>query len=621
MRERHCSLAIAGGVNVIVTPEKSVAASKAGLLSANGRCCPFSAAADGYVRSEGCGVVVLKSLVEAQDAGDLIQAVVLGSATLRGSGDTDKSIGIAQLMRDALRDAMIHGSQVGMLEAHGSGVHADDLAEMKAIADVVAQGTARAQANAPSVVVGSVKGNIGHLEGAAGIAGLLKIVLSLKHRRFPGSVNVGTLDPRCKVDHVVVPTASAAWRTDDVRTAGVTSLGSSGTNAHVLLQEYVTPPPEKLARPVHVLALSAPTDDAVRGVASKCLDYLKENPTISVLDYVHDANLCGGFHHLNRRAAAVIATTDDARRMLECLLHRDEDPAVRLFQSDSAEVAKIGFGFSDAAVSAEMGAALYETQPIFRETIDACDKLLADHHKGRYLAFMRAAPTIVSVIQSKALPAQGEGLYAALQFALQLGLAKLWMGWGVKPEVVSGTGVGQFVAAVVSGALNARQGFELATGVKTAAATTFSNCTKCPLLARVRGSVSTLHNEGEVAGLEWGESGAESSNVLSSGLADVCLEMNCGKTRAGNPSVIACAPDWASISAATAAIYVKGVDVDWALVDRHVGATRLAEHVPSYAPMRKRCWYGESYEYAHELEQRATAAASDSEFEFGALPN
>jgi acyl transferase domain-containing protein len=237
LRSRECDLALAGGVNLMLSPGMFVMTSALRAISADGRCKTFDEAADGYGRGEGCGVVVLKRLSDALRDRDRIQALILGSAVNHDgpSGGLTVPSGVAQqaVIRAALERAGVQPSEVGYVEAHGTGTSLGDPIELRALSKVLEPGRSHAR----PMVVGSVKTNFGHLEAAAGIAGLIKTVVSLQHREIPAHLHLTNPNPHISWDqtHVVIPKKRMPWHSEGRRIAGVSSFSLSGTNAHVIL--------------------------------------------------------------------------------------------------------------------------------------------------------------------------------------------------------------------------------------------------------------------------------------------------------------------------------------------------------------------------------------------------
>ena len=254
LRAGRCQLALAGGVNMILSPELTATFTQAGMLAPDGRCKTFDAAADGYVRGEGCGVVILKRLQDALRDEDNVLAVIRGTATNQGgrSNGLTAPNGLAQqaVIRQALADARVGPYQIGYVEAHGTGTPLGDPIEFSALKTVLLETPASVTPVDPCFI-GSVKTNIGHLEAAAGIAGLIKVVLALQREAIPPHLHLETLNPKIDLggSSLSIPGELKPWpHGSRQRFAGVSSFGFGGTNVHVILEEAPAPAP---TRPVH----------------------------------------------------------------------------------------------------------------------------------------------------------------------------------------------------------------------------------------------------------------------------------------------------------------------------------------------------------------------------------
>src|SRR5215813_1325237 len=289
LRLRECDLALAGGVQLHLAPEASICFSKARMLSADGRCKTFDAAADGYVRGEGCGVIVIKRLSDAIADGDNVLALIRGTGVNQDgpSGGLTVPSGPSQeaVIRQALANGGVEPSQISYIEAHGTGTALGDPIEVGALGTVF--GRERPQ-YAP-LVIGSVKTNFGHLEAAAGIAGLIKTVLALQHGEIPSHLHFKQPNAHIPWDKlpVVVPTQRMSWPSGErPRLAGVSSFSFSGTNAHVVLEEAPIPEPVHLdvERPLHLLTLSAKTDAALSQLAGQYAHHLAASSSLPLGD-------------------------------------------------------------------------------------------------------------------------------------------------------------------------------------------------------------------------------------------------------------------------------------------------------------------------------------------------
>ncbi|MBV8903030.1 MAG: hypothetical protein JOZ22_05280, partial [Acidobacteriia bacterium] len=328
LRARECDAALAGGVHLILSPEVGVALSMTRALSPDGRCKGFSADANGFGRGEGCGVVVLKRLSDSLADGDDIQAVIRGSAVNHdgaSSGFTVPSV-IAQeeVIRQALHNARISPLEIDYIEAHGTGTELGDPMEVHAIVSTLCAG----RSPASPLVLGSVKSNIGHLEAAAGVAGLIKVVLALRHSEIPAHLHFQRPSPHIPWNElpVVVPRAGHPWRSGHkVRAAGISSFGMSGTNAHVIVAE--TPTRVEAARPAderpHILAVSAKTEVALRELLTAYQTVFQREPSAELRGLAFSANT--GRTHFGYRAAVVANSIAEAKENLEKL----SDPGER----------------------------------------------------------------------------------------------------------------------------------------------------------------------------------------------------------------------------------------------------------------------------------------------------
>jgi acyl transferase domain-containing protein len=325
-------MALAGGVNVICSPETTVALSRSRMMAPDGRCKAFDSRADGFVRGEGCGLVVLKRLSDAQAAGDRVLALIRGTAANqdgRSSGLTAPN-GPSQesVIRAALAHAGIEPAEVDYVESHGTGTSLGDPIEARALGAVLRVGRDPGR----PALVGSVKTNFGHLESAAGIAGLMKVVLSLQHEAIPPHLHLKELNPHVDWSSLPlrVPSEGAPWpRSARRRIAGVSSFGFSGTNAHVVLEEApLVPEASSLGphRPLHVLALSGKSEAALRAGAARLAEHLARRPETPLADAAYTVNV--GRAHLPERAAILAGTVEQARDRLAALADGREAPGI-----------------------------------------------------------------------------------------------------------------------------------------------------------------------------------------------------------------------------------------------------------------------------------------------------
>jgi acyl transferase domain-containing protein len=444
LRLGECDAALAGGVNLILTPEMNISFSKGRMMAPDGRCKTFDAEADGYVRAEGGVVLMLKLESDARAAGDRILAVIRGSAINqdgRSNGITAPN-GPSQeaVIRAALANARAAPSDIGYVEAHGTGTPLGDPIEIGALQAVYGQA-------GRTLSVGSIKTNIGHTEGAAGLAGVAKVILALQKASIPPSLNFKIGNPHIDWSAGITVVTSVRPFPRDARgrlVAGVSAFGFSGTNAHVILEAAQPTEAQEPAmeRRAHVLALSARTDEALRALAGRWKARF-EAPDAPA-DLCHTANV--GRAQLDRRAAIVGQKAQDFVVSLDRLAQGKAAPSLLVSTGHRVAPPKIAFLFTgQGAHFAGMGRELYETSPRFREALDACAAAAAPHLDAGLLAAMfsddPAALEDPLVIQ----PAG---------FALQIGLLALWRSWGVEPLAVLGHSLGEYAAAYAAGIMS-----------------------------------------------------------------------------------------------------------------------------------------------------------------------
>jgi acyl transferase domain-containing protein/acyl carrier protein len=456
LRLGECDLALAGGVNVILTPAVSINHSRARMLANDGRCKAFAASADGFVRSEGCGLVALKRLSCALADGDEILAEIRGSAMNqdgRTSGLTVPS-GPAQqsVIRDALAFAGLSASDVSYVEAHGTGTALGDPIELNALGAVFAGRPA-----GRPLVVGSVKTNIGHAEAAAGVAGLIKVVLALQHEMIPCSLHFSEPTPR--VDWTGMPIAVAAseqpWRRGvSPRIAGVSSFGFGGTNAHVVLSEPQRPAPrqEKGEPRLNILALSAQSEEALRQLAGRYAAHLALHVDQPVGDICYTAN--SRRSHLQQRLAMVAGSREELAAKLDSFAQAGDTGGLKRGEADTVRPPLIAFLCTgQGSQYTGMARELFETQPTFRRDLQLCNDLLRGELERPLLDLLYAGAGDDLLHQT---------LYTQpAVFALEYAIGRLWMSWGVVPDLLVGHSLGEYVAACLAGAFSLEDGLRL----------------------------------------------------------------------------------------------------------------------------------------------------------------
>jgi acyl transferase domain-containing protein/acyl carrier protein len=445
-------LALAGGVNLILSPEVSVFLCKAKVMSPSGTCRAFDAAADGMVRGEGCGVVVLKRLADAVRDGDRILAVVRGSAVNHDGASGGLTVpnpkAQAALYRQALARAGVAASGVAYVEAHGTGTRLGDPIELSSLAEVYATGRAKDD----PLLIGSVKTNLGHLDSAAGIANFIKAVEILRHREVPASLHFETPTPDFAWgDH---PLRVAARRTPLERRGaplrvGVSSFGLSGVNAHVVLEESgeaeVDEESARLPSRPHLVALSARTPEALRVAAADVARALADLAPSRLEDFA--STLLHRRTPFERRLAVVGRTAAELRENLTQWLADESSPTAQTGEAEPGRKRRVAFLFSGQGPQWwAMGRELLRDEAVFRRKLERIDEIFRGLAGWSLLKEMGA--------EQAASRIDDTGVAQPAMFAMQVGIAALWRELGVEPDLVLGHSMGEVAAAHVSGALS-----------------------------------------------------------------------------------------------------------------------------------------------------------------------
>ena len=448
LQRRDCDRALVGGVNAIVSPTTNILTCKLKALSPRGHSRAFDAEADGYLRGEGCGVVTLRRLSDAEQAGDPILGIIRGSAV----GHNGMSSGLTapnpqaqeKVIRQALERAGIDAGEVDYLEAHGTGTELGDPIEMQAAAAALAQ---KREPDRP-LLVGSVKTNIGHLEAAAGMAGLIKVLLAMQHEQIPGQLNFQTPNPHIPWDKldVQVLTEAADWHANGKqRIAGVSAFGMSGTNAHVVLEAPRRPEtsaiPSTSAEEPSLIVLSGKNETAVEDLAGGYARHLEVHSDLALPDFAFTLGTARAHHE--QRAAVVSQSRDQAIDQLKQLARQGS--ADSSYRAIGKRKPKVGWQFTgQGSQYVGMARGLYDAQPIFQEAIDHCDRRLQE---------LRGQSLTEALFEHPDRIDHTSWTQPAI-FAVQMGLAKLLQSWGLQPDIVLGHSVGQYAAACVAGIMS-----------------------------------------------------------------------------------------------------------------------------------------------------------------------
>jgi phthiocerol/phenolphthiocerol synthesis type-I polyketide synthase C len=457
LRWRESDTALVGGTNLLLSPGTSIACSRWGMLSPEGQCKTFDATADGYVRSEGCGVVVLKRLSDAERDGNRILAVVCGSAVNQDGASSGVTVpnGPAQqaLLRQALTSAKLKPADIDYLEAHGTGTPLGDPIELDALSKVFADREGR-----PPLVLGAVKTNLGHLEAAAGIAGFIKTVLAVGHGHIPRNLNFQQLTPHVSegVSRLTIAADDMEWpKTEHPRRAGVSSFGVSGTNAHVVVEQAPDPVADPALRAsgsspvVSTLVVSGKTPARVASMAAMLADWMDgPGATVPLADVAHTLN-----HHRVRhtRFGTVVARDHTAAVAgLRALASGAPAPGVIGCQDATGGPGVVFVYSGQGSQWAGMGRQLLADEPAFAAAVAELEPDFV-------------AQTGFSLHQTLAEGHEVTGIdnIQPMLVAIQLALTALWHHYGIAPDAVIGHSMGEVSAAVVAGALTPAEGLRV----------------------------------------------------------------------------------------------------------------------------------------------------------------
>ena len=479
LRNQECHLAFVGGVHLILSPDSMINACKMHMLAVDGHCKTFDTSADGYAMGEGCGGVLLERLADAQANHHPILAVIRGSGVNqdgRSNGITaPNKLAQEAVIRQALYNAGVDPSTVDYVEAHGSGTALGDPIEVAALASVL--GESRSPEH--PVMIGSVKTNVGHLVGAAGIAGFIKTVLALQHRQIPPHLNLQTLTPHVRWQElpITVPTTLTPWPASQrAGIAGISSFGWSGTNAHMVLEEAEPVASALTRRLYHLLVLSAKTPIALESASQHLISYLQTHPEVNPADVAYTSQV--GRTAFDHRLMLVYHEREDALAAIEA-----EDPQHVFKQFGRTAHRPLVFLFPGVGEQYPgMAQELYQHEPFFRQVVDECCGYLQRHYNLDLLPMLvgssNPAPAqglaqnrnyfdLKALLAPKTAPAwpvntlSSTELAQPIVFVLEYALARLLMHWGIIPTALMGYSLGEYVAACVSGVLSLHDALNL----------------------------------------------------------------------------------------------------------------------------------------------------------------
>ncbi|HTC64496.1 MAG TPA: SDR family NAD(P)-dependent oxidoreductase [Candidatus Saccharimonadales bacterium] len=618
LRSAQSDLAIAGAVNLILSPEVTIAFSHARMMAADGRCKTFDAKADGYARAEGCGVVILKRLSDALRDRDNILGLIRGSSV----NQDGRTAGIAApnasaqqaVMREALAQAGIAAKELTYVEAHGTGTSIGDPIEVEAIKSVLGE----TMPDDRPCLLGSVKANIGHLENASGMASLGKVLMCLRHDEIPGQLHYTKLNPRISLDgtRILIPSALQPWPTTPRRVAGISSFGFGGTNAHIIVEEA---PSRNRAqgvpdRPWHILALSARTDGAVKALAERYEIFIAQHPKENLADICFTAN--AGRSHFARRVAIIAENKEQLRKSLSAFAAGipDERVVCELTARHSAKKDGMRTAFLFGAEASNECAAhqFYASQPVFRAAMDRCSHFLGLHQYEPLLAALSADES-------------GSERRDVALFALEFALGELWRSWGIEPDAVLGAGVGEYAAAVISEVMSCEDALKLIVNrariLRLAPDDSelkqmfdeFEMLTakikfESPGIPFVSGLTGRELSDGEIPGASYWRLHVLQDTHLEQALQtlralnyDQFIEIGStnyfseydstrgGKTTASFLHSLDNNPNgWQTMLTSLASVYVRGGRVDWKSFDEPYQPLKIG--LPTYPFERERCW-------------------------------
>ncbi len=590
IRNGECAIALAGGTNLLLSPLGTINLTKAGFCARDGRVRAFDAAAGGYVRSDGAGIVVLKPLAAAVRDGDPIYAIIRGSAVNTNgasNGVTAPSRAAQeQVLREAYARAKVSPSQIQYVETQGTGTPLGDTIEALALGSVLAEGRPKESPCA----IGAVKTNIGHTEAASGIASLMKAALALEHGQLPGNLHFQRPNPEIPFDRLPLRVLQKleSWPdSEHPRLAGVSAFGFGGSNAHVVLEEApksinaestVAEEGHSLAgRPVHLLPLSARTEAALRDLAHRYISFLDDSPP-SWRDVCYTAAVRRDHHDC--RLAILARSAAEARHLLARFLEGDVNPGITAGRKPFGRNPKIAFVYND-----------------YSETWQKYCRELIKSLPGYAAALESVETTLQRVLDWQLSPALRDGEIAggrshapAALVALQAALTAWWQNVGVGPDVVLGVGMGELAAACAAGILAHEDAFGI-TGQTLAGQGKLSQIAasrpaRLPFISSLDGQT---HAGPDLGSAHWQAccQGAQNREAAAAGLArrgvDFRLSLGECADAASQPFAETLSPSLETV----AQIYAGGVDLKWApLFPAEVRCIRL----PTYPWQKQRHW-------------------------------
>lgn len=594
LHKNKSRMALAGGVNLMLSPNPMISLCMMNALAADGRCRPFDGDGQGYGRAEGAGLVVLKKLSVAIEDNDPILAVVRSTAVNQDGPSSGLTVpnGNAQreLIREALADAGLKGEDINYLESHGTGTALGDPIEIRAVRHAL--GEHRTDDNA--LTIGSVKGNVGHLEGAAGICSLIKVVLCLQNKQIPANINLDSLNPRVPLGQVPaqIPDDLIDWTpaAGRARLAGVSSFGFSGTNAHAILAEppsrAASVPSANLPESLSILKITAKTQWALLQLRQSYVDYLKAKPDIAIEDLCYTANVCRSDFPL--RSVYVARSVNELRQQIESSIEKartivDEGEGEGDDAIDTAGSCKVAFLFNGKAKS--LGRDIYNQSVQYRRYLDQCDELFTPHVGGSLKEM------IFAVDRAEQPPLARRAAMFATEYAMAMYLRSL----NIVPSAVwAGSQEGNYAAACAADILLLDDAVELIVDPASARLESLQP-PQCRFLAP--DTAQPLKKSELMSAAFWRElrtSTADEQSIAASLLQqDYRLLLVLGDEKASvadsSGRMRGVHDNWVDFIESLGTLYCAGVDIDWSnLHQNHAQSRKIL--LPTYPFERRRYW-------------------------------
>ncbi|QBA63905.1 polyketide synthase [Muriicola soli] len=454
IRNGQCEIALAGGASLTSPINSGHLYQEGSMLSPDGHCRPFDAQAKGTVFSDGAGVVVLKSLESAEKDGDTIYGVIKGVGVNndggnKGSFTAPSAEGQADVIRRAILDANISPSSISYIEVHGTATPLGDPIEFEGLRMAFGE-----QLKSEFCAIGSIKSNMGHLTAAAGVAGLIKTLLALKHKQIPPSLGFEIPNPviEFKGSPFYVNDQLNEWSFNGARRAGVSSFGVGGTNVHVVLEEYqMNLKSSDSGRPMQLLTWSAKSQTSLDGYNKSLAQFLANNPTVNMADVCY--SLQKTREEFSHRRFAIVNNTSDATSIL--INNEIENIKSNTLKITPDELAFLYPG--QGAQYIHMGRSLYEHEKVYQQAVDSCSEILKEYLKEdiREILFPNA-----ELLKAEEKLKDTRYTQPAI-FVTEYALSQLWLSWGIKPTLLCGHSIGEFVAAHLAGIFSLKDALKI----------------------------------------------------------------------------------------------------------------------------------------------------------------